>query len=581
MGQAVSDETPIHPAISPGQLRRLYQVSKVIHSTLDQQEALDLIVREAVGLVNATSGSVVLINPIDWFLEIQAAHGLSAGAKLKLRVGEGITGWVAQQGKSAIVPDVSADKRYVPVHEHTRSELAVPLEINGVVSGVVNVDSDKPSAFDENDLALLTELASQAALVIHNAFLYEKSLIRANLFESLITVGQAITSAVDLDEALAAITREAASLMNAKTCALQLLDESSSHLTLVASHGAGEAYLNKPRVDIAESFLGSVVNLKKPLQIENVQTSNAYQQQDIAREEGLVAMLSIPLEFGGNAIGTLNVYKEETYVFSNDEIHIAKALAELSALAIEKARLLERIVESEELLRQNEKLSALGLLAGEVAHEIRNPLTVLKMLYHSLGLEFPEDDPRAEDVRIMGEKMDHLNTIVEQILTFARNAEPSLKPTDINKLIDDLRILVRRKMAQQNVELEIQLEDNLPTVKADGPQLSQVFLNLTLNALEAMPNGGSLTIESRTIQLNKGVAVPTHVRIEFRDTGCGMDAESRERAFTSLLNTSKPDGAGLGLAIVGRIVESHGGRIKIKPSDSGTTFSILLPLTDR
>ena len=410
MGQAVSDETPIHPAISPGQLRRLYQVSKVIHSTLDQQEALDLIVREAVGLVNATSGSVVLINPIDGFLEIQAAHGLSAGAKLKLRVGEGITGWVAQQGKSAIVPDVSADKRYVPVHEHTRSELAVPLEINGVLSGVVNVDSDKPSAFDENDLALLTELASQAALVIHNAFLYEKSLIRANLFESLITVGQAINSAVDLDEALAAITREAANLMNAKTCALQLLDESSGHLTLVASHGAGKAYLNKPGVDIAESFLGSVVNLKKPLQIENVQTSNAYQQQDIAREEGLVAMLSIPLEFGGNAIGTLNVYKEETYVFSNDEIHIATALAELSALAIEKARLLERIVESEELLRQNEKLSALGLLAGEVAHEIRNPLTVLKMLYHSLGLEFPEDDPRAEDVRIMGEKMDHLNT---------------------------------------------------------------------------------------------------------------------------------------------------------------------------
>ena len=581
MGQAVSDETPIHPAISPGQLRRLYQVSKVIHSTLDQQQALDLIVREAVGLVNATSGSVVLINPIDGFLEIQAAHGLYAGAKLKLRVGEGITGWVAQQGKSAIVPDVSADKRYVPVHEHTRSELAVPLEINGVLSGVVNVDSDKPSAFDENDLALLTELASQAALVIHNAFLYEKSLIRANLFESLITVGQAINSAVDLDEALAAITREAASLMNAKTCALQLLDESSSHLTLVASYGAGEAYLNKPGVDIAESFLGSVVNLKKPLQIENVQTSNAYQQQDIAREEGLVAMLSIPLEFGGNAIGTLNVYKEETYVFSNDEIHIATALAELSALAIEKARLLERIVESEELLRQNEKLSALGLLAGEVAHEIRNPLTVLKMLYHSLGLEFPEDDPRAEDVRIMGEKMDHLNTIVEQILTFARNAEPSFKPTDINKLIDDLRILVRRKMAQQNVELEIQLEDNLPTVKADGPQFSQVFLNLTLNALEAMPNGGSLTIESRTIQLSKGVAAPTHVRIEFRDTGCGMDAESRERAFTSLLNTSKPDGAGLGLAIVGRIVESHGGRIKIKPSDSGTTFSILLPLTDR
>ena len=92
MGQAVSDKTTIHPAISPEQLRRLYQVSKVIHSTLNQQEALDLIVRESVGLVNATSGSVVLINPIDGFLEIQASHGLSSGTKLKLRVGEGITG---------------------------------------------------------------------------------------------------------------------------------------------------------------------------------------------------------------------------------------------------------------------------------------------------------------------------------------------------------------------------------------------------------------------------------------------------------------------------------------------------------
>ena len=103
----MSDDANIHPAIQPVQLQRLYQVSKVIHSTLDQQEALDLIVREAVGLVGATTGSVVLINPADGFLEIQTAHGLPDGSsRLKLRVGEGITGWVAQQGKPALVPDV-------------------------------------------------------------------------------------------------------------------------------------------------------------------------------------------------------------------------------------------------------------------------------------------------------------------------------------------------------------------------------------------------------------------------------------------------------------------------------------------
>ena len=575
----MSDHANIHPAIQPAQFQRLYQVSKVIHSVLDQQKALELIVREAVGLVNATTGSVVLINPTDRLLEIQAAHGLPDGSsRLKLRMGEGITGWVAQHGKPALVPDVREDARYVKVHNHTLSELAIPLEVNGSVCGVINVDSDQLNAFSETDQALLSELASQAAIVIHNAFLYERSRIRANLFESLITVGQAINSAVDLDDALAAITREACSLMSARTSALQLLDDSGDRLTLVASHGAGEAYLNKPDVVVSDSFLGSVVHRMKPLQVENIQTSNTYQQQNMAHEEGLVALLSVPLVFGGSAIGTLNIYKADAYVFSNDEIRIAMALAELSAIAIEKARLLEHIVESEEHLRQNEKLSALGLLAGEVAHEIRNPLTVLKMLYHSLGLEFPADDPRAEDVRIMGEKMDHLNTIVEQILTFARNAEPQLQPTDINKLIDDLRLLVRRKIAQQNVELEAHFAKTLPQVRADAPQLSQVFLNLTLNALEAMPDGGRLTIETRAIRLPRSAPKPTHVRIEFTDTGCGMDATTRERAFTSLLNTSKPGGTGLGLAIVGRIVESHRGRIKIKPSDSGTTFSILLPV---
>lgn len=579
--QTVNEEATIHPEINSEQFKQLYLVSKVIHSTLDQQEALDLIIREAVRLVNATTGSLVLINPIDGFLEIQAAYGLPEGTALKLRVGEGITGWVAQQGRSTIVQDVHNDERYVQVHKHTKSELAVPLEINGVLSGVVNVDSEELNAFNENDLALLTELTSQAALVIHNAFLYEKSKIRANLFESLITVGQTINSTLDLDEALNAITREASSLMNARTCALQLLDETNNRLNLVASFGAGKAYLNKPDVIISESFLGSVVRLKKPLQIENVQISNAYQQQNIARNEGLVALLSIPLVFGSNAIGTLNIYKGKSYVFSNEEINIAMALAEFSALAIEKARLLERIVESEELLRQNEKLSALGLLAGEVAHEIRNPLTVLKMLYHSLELKFPENDPRTEDVRIMGEKMDHLNNIVEQILTFARNAEPQFKPSDINKIINDLRILVRRKFAQQNVQLNVQLEENLPEAKADDQQLSQVFLNLTLNALEAMPNGGILKIKSSSSELSKTNNKPKNIRIEFSDTGSGMNPELRKQAFTSLLSSSKPGGTGIGLAIVNRIIESHGGEIKIEPNVKGTTFNVFIPTNNQ
>src|SRR5262249_54064130 len=157
-----------------------------------------------------------------------------------------------------------------------------------------------------------------------------------------------------------------------------------------------------------------IIRRKKPLQLTNVQTSTRYQHAEVAKREGLVALLSVPLLYGEQAIGTLSVYSGIPYSFSNEEIRILSALAELSAIAIEKARLYERVVDVEEQLRQNEKLSALGLLAAEVAHEIRNPLTVLKMLYHSLNLNFAPGDPRAKDARIIDEKITHLNKIVEQ-----------------------------------------------------------------------------------------------------------------------------------------------------------------------
>ena len=551
----------------------LYQVSKVIHSSLDPQTALKLIIGETVRLMKASSGSVVLINPTTGFLEIQAAANLPVNAdQLKLRVGEGITGWVARSGKPARVGDVRADPRYVMVGEHVRSELAVPLEVEGEVRGVLNVDSDRLDAFSEDDLHLLTEFAHQAAKVIHNTWLYEQLRQKARLFESLFAVGQTINSTLNLDDALTVITHEASKLMEAKMCSLMMLDESREWLELRASYGAGAAYTTKPRLSIEESLLGVVIRRRKPMQVENVQVSSRYQNVGVAREEGLVSLLSVPLVFAQQAIGTLNIYSATPHNYSNEEIRILTALAELSAIAIEKARLYERIVDVEEQLRQNEKLSALGLLAAEVAHEIRNPLTVMKMLYHSLDLQFPAIDPRAKDTRIIREKMDHLNKIVEQILDFARSTEPQLTPVNLNHLIDDLGLLIRHKLRHQNIELVRKLDPALPTVMADATQLEQAFLNLTLNAVEAMPEGGKLTITTRV------TTNPVQVVIDFKDNGEGMTKEQQQRAFTSLLSTTKVKGTGLGLAIVARVVETHRGTVKIRSRlGQGTTFTIALP----
>jgi signal transduction histidine kinase len=551
-------------------LRLLYQVSNVIHSTLDSQEALQLIVSEAVRVMRASSGSLVLINPTTSFLEIHAAQNLSSAArKLKLRVGEGVTGWVAQFGRPARVGDVTQDKRYVSVRRDVRSELAVPLEVQGEVRGVINVDSDRVDAFSADDQELLQELAIQATKVIHHTWLYEQLRLKAMLFESLASVSRTINSTLNLDEALRAITKEACELMRARMCSLMLLDESREWLDLRASFGAGDAYINKPRLSAGESLIGVVVRRKKPLQVANVQTDTRYQNVELARRENLVSLLSVPLIFAGQSIGALSVYTARAYSFSNEEIKILSALADLSAIAIEKARLYERVVDVEEQLRQNEKLSALGLLAAEVAHEIRNPLTVMKLLYHSLNLKFDPKDPRNKDAQIIEAKIEHLNKIVEQILDFARTTEPKFAPVNLNDLVNELSLLVRHKLANQGVKLIHDLSPALPLVAGDAPQLEQAFLNLILNAAEAMPVGGSLTI--KTVALSSA-----QVAVTFKDTGGGMTREQQQRAFKTVLTTTKVKGSGL--AIVGRVIETHHGQIRILSRPGrGTTLRIVLP----
>ena len=560
-------------------LNLLHQVGNVIHSTLEPQEALQLIIREAVQLMRASSGSAVLINPTSGVLEIHASYGLPPrAAELKLCVGQGITGWVARTGKPARVGDVSKDPRYVMLRAEVCSELAVPLEVNGELRGVLNVDSERREAFSIQDQELLEALAVQAARVIHHTWLYEQLRLKARLFESLASVSQVINSTLNLDDALNVITREACVLMRTRMCSLMLLDDTREWLDLRASYGAGEAYVHKPRLSVQESLLGVVVRRKKPLQVPNVQTSSRYQNVELARREGLAAVLSVPLLFRDQALGTLSVYTGQPYSFSNEEIRILSALAELSAIAIEKARLYERLVDVEEQLRQNEKLSALGLLAAEVAHEIRNPLTVMKMLYHSLDLKFPAGDPRATDARMIDEKMDQLNKIVEQILDYARSTEPQFAPVNLNQLIEELSLLVRHKLKHQKVRLVHRLSASLPSVMGEAGQLEQAFLNLILNGVEAMPDGGILTISSRPVFLPRARAQPRFVAVDFTDTGVGMSADQRRRAFSSILSTTKAKGTGLGFAIVRRILEAHGGRIKIKSARGvGTTISVLLP----
>ena len=561
-------------------LESLHRTAQRVYSTLDLRESLQILLDEVVRLMDSNSGSICLINPTSGFLEIEATCGLPRHAnQFRLRLGEGITGEVARSGRTMRIDDVSKERRYVPLRDGVSSELAVPLRVGGDVRGVINVDSDRLNAFSLEQQTLLEELASLASPAIRNTWLYESARQRAGLLESLLKVGQLINSTLSVDDALTVITREARVLMRAKMCSLMMVDPSGEWLDLRAHDGAGKAYASKPRVSLAESVVGIVARRRKPLQVDNVQVSGCYQNVGIARHEGLVSLLSVPLLFSEKAIGTLNIYSGEPHVFSDEEVRTLSTYAELSALALEKARLYDRIVSVEEALRQSERLSALGLLAAEIAHEIRNPLTVMKMLHHSLDLHFGPGDPRQTDVRIMGEKMDHLNRIVDRVLDFARGAEPHLEEVNVNQVLDDLLMLTRVKLRSAGIELFRELDSDLPVLMADATQLEQAFLNLTLNAVEAMPEGGRLSIRSRALPLlRKGPA--THVLVRFRDSGIGMTREQAQNAFSSLLQTSKPRGNGLGMAIVARVVETHRGQARVRSSPGrGTTISLVFPVS--
>lgn len=553
--------------------RLLARVSNVINSSLNPRTVLNVVLREAVKIMRATSGSIVLIDPHTQLLEIDVSIGLTRKAReLKLAIGHGVTGHVAKTGRPLRVPDVRQDARYVAVRSTIRSELAVPLVVEDVMIGVLNVDSIRLNAFSADDEELLMTLANQAAKVIHHSWLYQAVAHNAQQLESLFSVAQSMISSLDLEDVLQRVTRDACQVMQTKVCSLMLLNPAGDRLMLRACHGAGDAYRHRPPLSVDESLTGSVVRRCKPVQVYDVQTHDAFRHAALAREEGLVSLLSVPMVYAGASIGALNVYTSSPYRFSNQDIKTLSALANLAAVAIENARLHGKVMDAEEHLRRSERLSTLGLLAAEVAHEIRNPLTAMKLLFHALDLKFDAQDPRTRDAEIMIEKMDHLNRIVGQLLRIARTNDPVFEPLEVNRVLEDVLLLARHTLTSRNIRVERRFSDGLPKVRADRGQLEQLCLNLILNASEAMTTGGVMTLVTSMDETTR-----RRVRMSFADNGPGIPPEIRERLFQPFL-TTKGTGTGLGLAIVKKIVESHQGEVRVEGrSGRGAVFHVFLP----
>jgi signal transduction histidine kinase len=548
-----------------------------LRTLLDPQKALDRILAAAVRSTRAESGSFILVNPNSGLLDIEASHGLSERAKkVKLRPGEGITGWVATTGLPLRTGDVREEKRYVAINAKVRSEMAVPIEMRKQVIGLLNVDSTKVDAFSAQDEARLIDMAAEAARWLELAWEVDQLRLRSRQLTSLVNTAQVIISESNLDEILDQITAQTFRLLKTRLCSVFLLNEDASELVLRACHGGSTLYRDKPNLRTEDSLLGSVISRHKPVTVVDVGKEKGYIQNDIARKERLVSMLAVPLIFAGKAIGVLAVYTQERHRFSNDEIKLLVTLGDLSAVAIEKGRLLARVVEMEEKLRASERLSALGLLAAEIAHEIRNPLTVMQMLFHALVESLQLDTTTRRDAELIGEKMRQMNRILDQVLSFARSSEPIKEAVHPRQVIDDVFLLTRHKLQQQGVDIRISVPEEIPLFRADREQVEQVLLNLILNAAEAMPKGGTLRLSATLEQFED----EPHLVLAVRDNGQGMSADQIANLFAPFL-TYKESGTGIGLAIVKKIMENHQGKVQVESKlAQGTKFKLLFPIAD-
>jgi signal transduction histidine kinase len=325
-----------------------------------------------------------------------------------------------------------------------------------------------------------------------------------------------------------------------------------------------------------DSFLAaSALRTHRPVAFSDVQSGDFLDLLDIPRRLSLRSALSVPMAYEGEILGVLTVFLDRFHRFDNDEKRLAAAFANLGAVALQNARLYARVFQSEESLRKNERLTTLGLLSAEIAHEIRNPLTVLKLLHGGLPSDFPEGDPRRKDMRIIAEKLDQLEAIVTRVLNFGKAPSSLRNRCSLAEIVEDTLVLVRLKLSQGKIQARFERPSQPLLVDGHKGQLQQVLLNLLFNAMHAMPDGGTVTIALGS-DPERGNAF-----LDVSDTGSGIPEPVRDHLFDSFLS-GRPDGTGLGLSIAKRVLLGHRGDIAlVSTGPSGTTFRVRLPLIAR
>ena len=350
------------------ELKVFSDLSTLFASTLELQQTLDETIHLVNRLTKADACFLYLFESASQNLVLSASktpHPHEIG-HLRLKLGEGITGWVAKHRKPvAISKGAHLDPRFIGALPEDRYEafLSLPILIKNDLVGVINVQHRKPHVHSPRLISLLSTIGRQVGAALETARLYSETRRRAKALEALNAVSHTLVQDRYPEEIMQLIVNMTAQMMGSNICSIMLLDEKNHELRLVASQSLDPGYREKPPVKVHGSLTGKAVTTRKPVVVKDVRKETQYQYRDLAIKQGLASLLSVPMMFKDKVLGVMNYYTAEEHAFTEDEVAFAQSVANQCASAIENTRLLSEKLAAQEALEARKVIErAKGIL---------------------------------------------------------------------------------------------------------------------------------------------------------------------------------------------------------------------------
>jgi signal transduction histidine kinase len=577
------------------QLEALRQIGLELVAELDLDSLLRSIAELATRLLGGALGGLFLYRPERDLLEWSVCIGsgpMPIGSIC--RRGEGLSGKVWEIGHPLIVDDYRCWEGRSPAYEAYgyTAIVGAPVRWGDEFLGVLTVNGDAPHTFSQADAELLSLFATQAAIAIHNARLFQSEREERELAQVLRETGAALSATLDFDAVLDRLLGQIKRIIPYDAANVMIVEGERIRIT----RWRGYEQFGDEMVQEIRSVAFGIANTPNlrwmmetghPLVIPDTRAFAGWVQNLAAAR--LHSWAGAPIVVQGRIIAFFSLDKVEPNFYQPEHAERLALFAGQAALALQNARLFQsereqfrRLQESQAQLVQVEKMAALGRLVASIAHEINNPLQAMQ---GSLELATEElqgnhrPDKLTRYLRVANSEIERLATIVHRLRDFYRPAREGLLPTNVNAVLQSVLELAGKQLQHSHVTVEWAGADALPTIQANPDYLKQVFLNLILNAIDAMSEqGGTLSIRTALDQLPGRDRPPLPaVRIEFGDTGEGIPPDILPHIFEPFVTTKKT-GTGLGLSISYGLIEAHNGRITVTSQvEQGSQFTIWLP----